>query len=45
MDVAAGFLLALVPFRADFIELFVVPAVAFEPADVVEASLIVDSCG
>jgi hypothetical protein len=45
MDVAAGLLLALVPFRADFIQLFVVPAVALKSTDVVEAPLVVDACG
>ena len=42
-DVAARLLLAPVPFRADFVQLFVVPAIALEAADVVEASLVVDA--
>ena len=44
MDVAARLLLALVSFRADFVELFVVPAIALEAADVVEAPLVADTC-
>ena len=44
MDVAAGFLLAAVAFRADFIQLFIVPAIALEPTDVVAASLVGEAC-
>src|SRR5260370_38907321 len=44
MDVAAGFLLAFVLFGANFIELFVVPTVRLEAADVVEAPLVVEAC-
>ena len=45
MNVPAGLLLAFVPFGADLIELLVIPAIAFEAADVVKASLVVDPCG
>ncbi len=44
MDVPAGFLLALVPFGADFVQLFIVPAIALEPANMVEASLVGVAC-
>src|SRR5947209_18661523 len=44
INIAAGFLLALVPFRANLIQLFVVVAVALEAADVVEAPLIGVAC-
>src|SRR5260370_29796861 len=44
MHGAAGFLLAFVSFGANFIELFVVPTVALEAADVVEAPLVVEAC-
>ncbi len=43
MDVAAGLLLAAVTLRADFVQLFVMPAVALKAADVVEAPLVVDA--
>ena len=41
MDVPARFLLALVALGAKLVELFVVPAVALEAADVLETALIV----
>src|SRR6266699_411525 len=43
MDIPAGMLFAAVPLRANFIQLLVVPSVTFEPADVVEAPLVVDA--
>ncbi len=45
MDVPARLLLAAVTLGAYFVQLPVVPAVALEPADVVETSLVVDPCG
>ena len=44
MEIPAGFLLAAVAFGAEFVELLVVPAIALESADVVEASLVVKAC-
>ncbi len=44
MDVPAGLLLAFVPFGTNFIKLPIVPAIALEPADVVEAPLVVEAC-
>src|SRR5260221_11176981 len=44
MEIEVGFLPALGPFRANLVELLVVPAVALEAADVVEAALVVDAC-
>src|SRR5260370_22815588 len=44
MDVAAGFLLALVSFGANLIELLVVPPIPLEPTDMVEAPLVVVAC-
>src|SRR5215469_17328150 len=40
MKVAAGLLLAFVPFGANLVQLLVIVAVALEPADVVEARLV-----
>src|SRR5260370_6412613 len=43
MEVAAGFFLALVSFGANLVQLLIVPAVAFEAANVVEAPLVVEA--
>jgi hypothetical protein len=43
VNVAAGLLLAAVALRANFVQLFVVPAVAPKAANAVEASLVVDA--
>ena len=40
VEIATGFLFALVSFGTDFVELFVVPPIAFEPADVIETSFV-----
>jgi len=44
MDVAAGLLLTTVAFGTNLVQLFVVVAVALEPANVVETSLVGDPC-
>src|SRR5260370_70634 len=44
MGVAAGFFFALVWLGGDFMDLLVIPAVALETADAVEASLVVHPC-
>ena len=41
MEVASGLLLTFVPFGANLVQLLVVPAIALEPADVIEAPLVV----
>ena len=43
MNIAARFLLAFVPLRANLVKLFVVIAIALEAANVVEPSLVVDT--
>src|SRR5205085_11041115 len=43
MDVSTRFLLALVPLGTNLVQLLVVPTIALEAANVIEAPLIVDS--
>src|SRR5947209_16062694 len=43
VNIPARFLLALVPLCPDFVELFVVPLTAFEPANGVEPILFIDA--